>query len=99
MNTAEDTQNAAILNENIDKFLNALLIVFHEIDVEPTEGEKLFSESSIEVDDDGFMRYILPKHFVYTLSEEDIEKGGFGESDNEVIIPIAGDRYFAVVTK
>ena len=97
MNPTEDTQNNAAIDENIDKFLNALLIVFHEIGVEPAEGEKLFSESSLDLDDQGFLRYTLPNHFIYTLSEEDVKKGEFGQEDNEVVIPIAGDRYFVVV--
>lgn len=85
------------IDNEIDKFINALLIVFHEIGVEPAAGEKLFSESSIEIDPRGFMRYILPTHFIYALSKEEIEKGEFGQENNEVVIPITDDRYFVVV--
>lgn len=83
--------------KNIEQFLNALLIVFHEMGVTPDEGQKLLAESSLEVDDEGFLRYITPEHFLYTLSKEEIVKGGFGESDNEEVIPISEDRYFVVV--
>jgi len=83
--------------KNIEQFLNALLIVFHEMGVTPDEGQKLLAESSLEVDDEGFLRYITPEHFLYTLSKEEIVKSGFGESDNEVVIPISEDRYFVVV--
>jgi hypothetical protein len=83
--------------QNVEKFLNSLLIVFHEMGVTPEEGQKVLAESSLQVDDEGFLRYITPNHFLYTLSEEEILKGGFGESDNEVVIPISEDRYFVVV--
>ena len=97
MNTTDDTQHNAAIDQHIEKFLNALLIVFHELGVTPEEGQELMTNSQIEVDDEGFMRYVLPNYFLYTLSEEQIKQGGFGEATNEVVIPIAGDRYFVVV--
>jgi hypothetical protein len=95
--TEEENQIPDMVDQNIDKFLNALLIVFHEIGAEPAEGEQLFAESSLALDDQGFFRYILPNHFLYTLSEEQVKAGGFGESDSNVVIPIVDDRYFVLV--
>ena len=94
MNTEQDPE---MQNQTIDKFLNALLIVFHEIGAEPAEGEKIFSESSLDFDENGLFRYILPNHFLYTLSEEQVKTSGFAESDNGVVIPIVDDRYFVLV--
>ena len=92
-----DTSHQATVDENIEKLLNALLIVFHELGVTPEEGEKMMINSQMELDDDGLFRYIFPNYFLYTLSEQEIKQFEFGVDDGAVIIPIVDDRYFVVV--
>ncbi len=98
----EDTQQNCSIDDNIEKFINSLLIVFHELGVSPEEGEKMMSESQLEIDPRGerdLFRYVFPNHFLYTLSEKQIEQHQFGTSENEIVIPIVDDRYFVVVAR
>ena len=83
-------------DDDIEKLLNALLIVFHELGVTPEQGEKTIAEAQMEVDANGLFRYVFPNHFLYTLSEQEIKQFEFDVADGAVVIPIVDDRYFVV---
>lgn len=84
-------------DQQLDKFLTALSLAFEAMDADIKDWQKILGESSLELDAGGFLRYSLPNHFLYTLSDQEVKKGEFGESSNETVIHIADDRYFVVV--
>lgn len=84
-------------DQQLDKFLTALSLAFEAMDADIKDWQKILGESSLTLDDEGFLRYVLPNYFLYTLSEQEVKRGEFGESDNETVIHIADDRYFVVV--
>lgn len=84
-------------DQQLDKFLTALSLAFEAMDADIKDWQKILGESSLTLDDEGFLRYVLPNYFLYTLSDEEVKRGEFGESDNETVIHIADDRYFVVV--
>ena len=85
-------------DQQLDKFLTALSLAFEAMDADIKDWQKILGESSLTLDDEGFLRYVLPNYFLYTLSDEEVKRGEFGDdSHNETVIHIADDRYFVVV--
>lgn len=58
---------------------------------------KELTKPSFDTDDDGFLHIVCKNIYVYLLTKSQVKTGGFGESDNELIVKGEDGMFFVVV--
>lgn len=94
LNEANVTKAQKVIRDAVLMNIRKVTDVWEE---SPATLKSIVAKAAFDIDDDGMARLDTGELFIYHVNKKQLKATGFGNSDNETVIPIGADSFVVLV--